>query len=104
MKKMMILMLASVFVVGSLALMGCDDDDDNGAASGPCAELAKAAQDCFDEVCDEFPDCSYCDPEEEGEGGEEATDEQCQEALDAWDHEACVDGLTMVCEMEEAAE
>jgi len=104
MKKAMILMLASVFVVGSLSLIACgNDDDDNGGGSGPCDQLAKAWMDCIDEVCDDFPDCSICDPAEEGEG-ETPTDEECQDLLDEFDHDDCLDLFTMVCEMEEDAE
>lgn len=97
MKKALALTLAALFAISFMAI-ACDDDD---AASGPCEELADAYQDALDTVCDDFPDCSICEAVEEGEG-EEPTDEECQEYLDAFDEQATIDMYTMVCEAEEA--
>jgi hypothetical protein len=53
----------------------------------------------IDAVCADYPDCSICAPVEEGEG--EADDEACQEAIDAYDSDAVIEGFTLLCEMEE---
>jgi hypothetical protein len=95
MKKVFALLLVSVF---AFAFVACGDDD----SGGPCDELADAVQADIDTVCADYPDCSICEPVEEGEG-EEPTDEQCQEYLDAYDSAAMVDTYTTLCEMEAGA-
>lgn len=95
MKKVLVLMIVALFAFGAVA---CGDDDDGGG--GPCDDLADAYQAAMDEVCGDYPDCSLCEAAEEGEG-EEPTDEECQEALDAFDHDTTVEGFVALCELEE---
>lgn len=97
MKKVFALMIVAVFAFGMVA---CGDDDDSGGG-GPCDEYAQMVQDDIDAVCADFPDCSICEPAEEGEG--EADDEACQQAIDEYDSDAMIDLLTMACEAEEGA-
>lgn len=97
MKKVLGLLLIAMFAFGALA---CDDDD----SGGPCDELADKMQGLLDQVCDEYPDCSICEPADVEEGEEGEVDEDaCQEVLDNWTDEyeqQIVDGYEMVCEME----
>ena len=93
--KVLALIFVAVFAFGMVA---CGDDDD-GAGGGPCDDLADAYQAAMDEVCADFPDCEMvCDPATEGEG-EEPTDEECQELLDAFDHDATVELFTLGCDV-----
>jgi hypothetical protein len=101
MKKTLILMLAALFAISFLAV-ACDDDDDD-AAGGPCDELADAYQDAIDTVCDDFPDCSICEPAETDPDAEEPTDEECEALLDEFDEDATIESFTTICEMEDAA-
>jgi len=96
MKKVFALLLVSVFAI---AMVGCDDDD----AGGPCEEYADMVQDDIDTVCGDFPDCSICEPVEEGEGEGEADEDACQAAIDAYDSEAMISTFTTLCELEEGA-
>jgi hypothetical protein len=77
-----------------------DDNDDNDDGGGPCDELADAIQALIDEVCEDYPDCSICEPVEEGEG-EQPTDAECQELLDEFDADAMLEMYETLCDMEQ---
>ncbi|MCK9460966.1 MAG: hypothetical protein M0R80_15125 [Proteobacteria bacterium] len=95
MKKVFAILLVSVF---AFAMVACGDDDD--AGGGPCDDYADMVQDDIDTVCGDFPDCSICEPVEEGEGEGEVDEDACQEAIDIYDSAAMIDTFTLLCEME----
>ena len=98
MKNVLVLMIVALFAFGMVA---CGDDDDSGG--GPCDDLAAASQAALDEACADYPDCSLCDGSAEEGEGEEPTDEECQTALDEFDHDATVEGIQALCELEAGA-
>ena len=78
-----------------------DSDTDSDTEYGPCDELADAVQETIDEACETWPDCSLCEPIDTDNGGEMPTDEECQEALDSYDHDAMLELYLMACEAEQ---
>jgi len=94
MKKIILVAMVACFAFGMVA---CGDDDDSG---GPCDDLADMVQDDIDTVCADYPDCSICEPADADGDGASATDEECQDFIDAYDSDAAIAGYEMVCEME----
>ena len=95
MKKIIAMAMVACFAFGMVA---CGDDDD----AGPCDELADMFQDAVDSVCADYPDCSLCEPADADGGEGSATDEECQDAIDAWDEDTMVTAWETMCDLEAA--